>query len=335
MRVMITGGTGFVGYHTTRAFMAAGHEVCLLIRSEEKLRRLYPDQTPEFVVGDIMDEASVRQALNRCDCCIHTAAIVSVNPSDGQRVFDTNVRGTRMVVELALQERVATIIYISSVSALYHGVAEKLTVDSPPGTASSAYARSKIACEEYIRDLENRSNSVYSVYPGGIIGPDAPELNEPHEALLIFAGPLAPMLGSGGQWIDARDIARVLLLIAEKRPQQRRFPLGGHIVPWREFSRTISELTGNRPLLVQLPGFMMRWIGSLIDFARRFTSIDSPLSYEAMEFATRTPLIDNELTRQVFNFEFRDSRETFEDTLRWLHRAGHLSDKRAGKLCKS
>lgn len=230
MRVMITGGTGFVGYHTTKAFMAAGHEVCLLIRSEEKLHRLYPDQTPEFVVGDIMDESTVRLALRNCDCCIHSAAVVSVNPSDAQRVFNTNVRGTRMVVESALQESVATIIYISSVSALYHGVAENLTVNSPPGTAKSAYARSKIACEEYIRELENRSNSVYSVYPGGIIGPDAPELNEPHEALLIFTGPVAPMLGTGGQWIDARDIARVLLLIAEKRPRQRRFPLGGNTI---------------------------------------------------------------------------------------------------------
>jgi hypothetical protein len=202
------------------------------------------------------------------------------------------------------------------------------------GALMQAYARSKIACEEYIRELENRSNSVYSVYPGGIIGPDAPELNEPHQALLIFTGPVAPMLGTGNQWIDARDIARVLLLIAEKRPRQRRFPLGGNTVPWREFSQTISALTGNSPLLIQLPGFMMRWIGSLVDLVRKFTPMDTPVSYEAMEFATRTPLIDNELTRQTFDFEFRDSRETVEDTLRWLHSTGHLTDKRAGKLCE-
>jgi dihydroflavonol-4-reductase len=335
MRVMITGGTGFVGFHTAQAYMAAGHEVCLLVRSENKMRDLYGAQSPDFVVGDIMDEASVRQALHNCDCCIHAAAIVSVDPRDAQRVYETNVRGTRMVVECALLQSVSTIIYVSSVSALYHGVAENITVDSPPGSAQAAYARSKIACEVYIRELENRSSSVYSVYPGGIIGPDAPLLNEPHEAIAIFTGPIAPMLGSGGQWIDVRDIAQVLRLIAEKRPRQRRFPLGGNIVQWREFSGIISQFTGNSPVLIQLPGFMMRGIGRLIDFARRFIPIQSPISYEAMLFATCTPIIDDSLTQEVFNFQFRDSRETIEDSLRWLHQAGHISDKRAGKLCAS
>ena len=55
MRVMITGGTGFIGYHSTRALLDAGHEVRLLVRSEEKLRRLFGDDIGDFVCGDVTD----------------------------------------------------------------------------------------------------------------------------------------------------------------------------------------------------------------------------------------------------------------------------------------
>ena len=57
MKVMITGGTGFVGSHACRQLLAAGHSVVLLVRSEEKARSLYgtvPEGSPELVVGDII-----------------------------------------------------------------------------------------------------------------------------------------------------------------------------------------------------------------------------------------------------------------------------------------
>ena len=59
MRVMITGGTGFIGYHSVQALIEAGHEVNLLIRSEEKLRRMYGERVQDFVLGDVTDNCEV------------------------------------------------------------------------------------------------------------------------------------------------------------------------------------------------------------------------------------------------------------------------------------
>ena len=64
MRVMITGGTGFVGLHSARALMQAGHDVCLLVRSVDKAKKLYGDAVPDLVVGDIVDSESVAEAMS-------------------------------------------------------------------------------------------------------------------------------------------------------------------------------------------------------------------------------------------------------------------------------
>ena len=79
MRVLITGGTGFVGYHSARALLDAGHEAKLLVRSADKMRGLYGAGALDHVVGDVTDEAAVERALEGCDAVIHSPAMVSTN----------------------------------------------------------------------------------------------------------------------------------------------------------------------------------------------------------------------------------------------------------------
>ena len=94
MRVMITGGTGFIGYHTAMALLQAGHRVRLLVRDKDKLRRLYGSDITDYVLGDVTDPAAVEKALAGCDAVVHTAALVSIDQKDAERVMATNVRLT-------------------------------------------------------------------------------------------------------------------------------------------------------------------------------------------------------------------------------------------------
>ncbi len=80
MRVLVTGGTGFTGSHTTRALLAAGHHVRLLVRDPAKLKRVFaPDGAPsDFMVGDVTDETAVAEAMRGCDAVFHAAALVDL-----------------------------------------------------------------------------------------------------------------------------------------------------------------------------------------------------------------------------------------------------------------
>lgn len=333
MRVMVTGGTGFVGYHTTRALQAAGHEVSLLVRSVDKMLNLYGDDHDlSYTRGDICDAPSVRAALRGCDAMVHGAAMVSVDPRDAERVFRGNVEGTRTVMNAALDAGVGAILHVSSVTALFDPAASVLNEDSPPGKARNAYGRSKVACETMVRRLQNSGAPIYITYPGSIIGPEDPGFTEPHVGLQAFLTTLMPVLPTGNQWVDVRDVAEAHLRLLERRPRPRRYTLGGHYLPWPELAALLEQLTGRRLLKLPLGGGVMRGAGMALDLLRRGLPIpsDLPVSREAMEYATRWVPMDDTLVQNTLDFRFRPAEESLRAAIRWLHEAGHITRKQAG-----
>ena len=160
MRVMVTGGTGFIGYHTVMALLDAGLEVSLLVRNIDKMERIYgPGVIQHHTVGDIGDAASVREALEGCDGVVHVAALVSTHAADAERVYRTNLQGAHNVLGEAAEMGMQTIIHVSSVTAIYDPAASVLNEDSPPGPSPRGYGRSKVACEEYARSLQAQGAS--------------------------------------------------------------------------------------------------------------------------------------------------------------------------------
>jgi dihydroflavonol-4-reductase len=84
MRVLITGGSGFVGSHAVAALRAAGHDLRLLVRSQERARavltRLGLAHDVELVQGDVTNESAVAGALSGCDAVLHAASVYSFDP---------------------------------------------------------------------------------------------------------------------------------------------------------------------------------------------------------------------------------------------------------------
>jgi len=332
MRVMITGGTGFVGLHATRALLAAGHEVTLLVRSIDKLLDLYgEDGVVDYVRGDILDKDSVQDAVEDCAAVVHAAAMVSVDPRDAERVYRGNVQGTQNVIDAAMEAAVEAVVHVSSVTALFDPAASVLDENSPPGTARNAYGRSKVECERYARRLQDAGAPVYIVYPASVIGPDDPGLTEPHQGLQAFlTSGLLPRLPTGNQWVDVRDIAAIIARLLEQRPAQRRFTAGGHYLPWPELGRTLQAVTGRRFITPPVPGGLMRLAGNVLDLARKAVPIELPISEESMDYATRWVPMSNDLVEQALDISFCPVQDSLRAAIRWLHAAGHITARQAG-----
>jgi len=83
MRILVTGGTGFVGSHTIAALVRNGHEVKLLVRAPERivpaLELLGVKECP-YVVGDVTDSEAVERAMEGCDAVVHAASVYSLDP---------------------------------------------------------------------------------------------------------------------------------------------------------------------------------------------------------------------------------------------------------------
>ena len=332
MRVMMTGATGFVGYHTALALLAQGHELSLLVRSQSKMEQLFgPGRIRRFTRGDITDAGPVRKAIKGCDAVVHSAAMVSTRAADAAAVYRTNVDGTATVMESALTAGIERIIHVSSVTALYDPAATVLNEHSPPGTGASGYGRSKVACERYVRQLQASGNPISITYPASVIGPDDPGLTEAHTGLKTFLQQFVPLMPSGNQYVDVRDIAEVHLRLLDRVGNRGRYILGGHYVPWRELGGLLRRTTGRKPLELPLPAGLMRLAGRLGDRVGGYIKLDLPVTEEAIGYASNWVLMDSSAMERDLDFAFRPVEESFRDAIDWLHRAGHISARQAGR----
>ncbi len=334
MRVMVTGGTGFVGYHTVLALLEAGHEVSLLVRSIDKMLNLFGEGTITYYTrGDIGDCQAIERALEDCDAVIHAAAMVSTSARDAERVFRGNFEGAKNVIGMALDRGVGPVIHVSSVTALFDPQARVLDENSPPGSAENAYGRSKVACEKYVRELQDAGAPVYISYPATVIGPDDPGMTEAHVGMTTYLTAFVPRMPSGNQYVDVRDVAEVHLQLLERQPEYGRYLVGGHYLPWIELGDVLDSLTGRRIVRVPLTGAFMRLAGRALDKVRERVDLTNvPITREAMDYATRWVPMDNSRVERELDFEFRPLEESFADTVSWLYRAGHITEKQAGDL---
>jgi nucleoside-diphosphate-sugar epimerase len=335
MRVLVTGGTGFIGSHTTAAICAAGHQVRLLVRDPAKMRRVYEArgiEIDDFVVGDVTDADAVTKALEGCEALVHTAAVVALEAGRAREVLETNARGVELVVGGACERGFSSIVYVSSLGALFSPGGPPISADSPLATTRSAYARSKADGERTVRALQEAGAPIRCTYPSGVIGPDDPGLSEGNHTIRTFLKDLMLITSSGFQTVDVRDLAAAHAALLDAGVPAGRYVVSGHLLPWADVVALVDEVTGTRVRRVTVPGSVLRVLGVIGDVVKRVYSFDFPLTREVMDFATQWPgAVESPLLRNL-GLTFRPSHETYTDTIRWLHREGHVTDEQAGKL---
>ena len=153
MKVLITGGAGFIGSHLVEHLLAAGHRVCVLDNLSSGKRENLPSHAQlEFVLGDIRDPGLVLQLSVGMDAIVHLAAVASVQASvdDPTGTHETNFDGTLYLLEAARKNNVRRFLYASSAAVYGDNTRLPLAEDEAPNPLSP-YAVDKLAGEYYLR----------------------------------------------------------------------------------------------------------------------------------------------------------------------------------------
>jgi len=336
MRILVTGGTGFIGSHTVRALVAAGHDVRLLVRDEAKARRLWRD-TPrvleDLVVGSLTSGPDTVRALRECDGLVHTAAPVALaaSASEARRVARENVRAIRRLIERGLEDGIQRVVHLSSTTVFDPRGLERADETTPIVQDGDAYAASKVAAERHVRMLQDRGAPIAITYPPGVIGPDDPGLSEGVKGIQMFLKDAVMITSSGLQTVDVRDLAAVHVALVERPPKPDRFITAAEYRPWAEFAELLDQAAGVRLPRIELPGEAIRLAGRIGDQLRRFAfaSIDPMMSREASRFATQWTPFDASRTTRELGVAFRPALESLADTVRSLAERGLVEPARA------
>jgi len=337
MRVLVTGASGFVGSHAVKSLLATGHRPRLLVRDPGRAGKTLADlgvraEEAEMCPGDMLDEAAVARALDGCDAVIHAAAALGVSDRRTDLV-SVNVTGTRHVVGGAVARGLDPVIHTSTIAVFVPPAEPVITVAGPLAQPRTAYGRSKMAAERYVRGLQEDGAPVTVVYPGGVLGPAQPHLDAMPAGLAAARNGAAWPISRGGvSLLDVRDLGEALARSVEPGRGARRLLLGGHYLTWPEFADLCDALTGVRCRRIRLPGRLMISLGTLLDAAKHVHGFRYPLTRDAAELMVTLVPTDDRLALDTLGLTLRPVEESVADTLRWLAAAGHLRPSRAGRL---
>ena len=157
MKILITGGTGFIGSHLTR-FLKNKHEITIY-----DVKKPIDDDV-EFILGDITDEQKILQSFQGFDIIIHLAAAVGVGITETDPIWtlNTNILGTKNILESCKKNNIKKVILASS-SEVY-GEPKKVPIDETQTPMPiTTYGISKLACEEYLKSYAKTYGFNYSV----------------------------------------------------------------------------------------------------------------------------------------------------------------------------
>jgi len=338
MRVLVTGGTGFVGCHTVAALAERGHAVRLLVRNPARVTASlapFGIRDVETVVGDVTDAAAVERAIAGVDALVHAAALFTLDRRRDAAVMRVNVEGAERVLGAAVRAGLDPIVHVSSVSALFPPTGDRLTPDEPVKQPREPYASSKAAAERMVRGLQEQGAPLVSVYPGSVWGPCDPTLAEGIRLIMRFVSAgFIPVTPGGIPVVDVRDIAAVHAAAMVPGRGPKRYMVGGNFLSNSDLTDVLNAVTGRHLRKIWVPGSVLRGVGRVGDRLGRHLGLGIALTYEATSTLTHGVPSDDSRIVEELGVRCRPAEETLRDALRWMFEQGLVSARAVGRLAE-
>ena len=308
MTTLVTGATGFLGHHLVRLLADRGDRVRALARpgaTTGMLREL----GVEIVEGDVLDDAAVRGAAAGCDLVFHLAGVVSHERRRLPELRAVNVEATRRL--LAFVEPSARVVHVSSVAALGPAASPDRPADEeqqlPATAARLPYAATKSEGERLALEAAASGLDVVVANPGFLLGPGDLHRVSTWPVLAYLAGKLRFTTRGGLSFVDARDVARGLLTLADRGRAGERTILtaaAGNLT-WRAFFELIASVSGVRRRTVPLPAAL----------AVTAAALPGPVSPDQVRAASLWWFYTPAKAGRELGFRTRPLTETIADTI--------------------
>lgn len=249
-KVLITGGTGFLGAYIIKELVEKGYAV-RAIRRNHTVPFFIPAHIfhkVEWVEGDILDVIALKDAMDGMDAVIHAAARVSFHASERKELFKVNIEGTANVVNMALEKNIRRFVHISSVAAIGRTVnGERISEEKKwqPGKMHTFYAISKYHAEMEVWRGAAEGLNVVVLNPSTVLGYG--NWNTSSCAIFKSVYNEFPWYTTGiNGFVSVEDVARATVLLMNSSQNNERFILNGENWSFRQLLDTIADGFGKK-----------------------------------------------------------------------------------------
>lgn len=320
--VLVTGAAGHLGGALVRELLEGAGKVRALVLPGDDISSL--DGLPlQVMKGNILDRESLRLAMTGVDIVYHLAGIISIMPGKNLRMREANVAGTSQVAREARENGVRRMVYVSSIHALGRpprGTPIDEHVPFDPRNAAGEYDRTKAeASLAVLAEVEKGLDAVL-ICPTGIIGPYCPHGGSPmnNQIRRWMKNGAHVVIDGHFDFVDVRDVARAMVLAAEKGRPGETYIIRGARVSVAELLGTVRTLTGRAGLNLAVPFPLALAAATLVTWHAKLWRVTVSFTRYALETLASNSVICGEKAWRDLGYAPRPFTETVRDTIAWL-----------------
>ena len=323
--ILVTGATGFVGNHVARYLATRGERLRLLVRPSSDLETLRPLDA-ETCVGDLRDQDALRAAVQGCREVFHVAAEYALWTPDPQRLYASNVDGTRNLLAAAREAAVERFVHTSSVGTIAPRTdGAPVTERSRSTLAQMAghYKRSKFLAEQVALEYARDGFPVVIVNPTAPVGEGDFKPTPTGKIVLDFLrGRMPAYVDTGLNLVDVRDVARGHWLAAERGEPGQRYLLGAENLTLRQILECLAEASGQPAPRLRLP-YAAAWLAGAASSAwSGLTGRPPPVPMDGVRMARRPMFADCAKARSQLGFEPAPVADALARAVGWFRDRG-------------
>lgn len=270
MRVVVTGGAGFIGRAVVARLADRGDDVVALVRDTSKAAHLKGNRV-SLVVSDLTSVPAMTAQMRDADAVIHAAGQyrVGIKPAERPNMWEANVGATQRVLDAAIAAQVPRIVYVSTVGIFgdTHGVVVDETYERDLAAGFlSCYDETKYRAHEEARRRVAAGAPIIFVQPSQVYGPNdhsltSAQIEQAYHGKLGFAA----LTNSGAAWVHVEDLSAGIVAALDKGQVGEAYILAGECTSLQEAIHRAARLGGHRSPRVTLPTGLLRLVAPVND----------------------------------------------------------------------
>jgi len=325
-KTFVTGATGFIGASIVRELLKDGREVRALVREGSDTSNL-AGLDIELWRGDLLDRDSLRHGLKGCSALYHAAADYRLWTRDPQQMYRINVEGTRAVLDAALENGLARVVYTSSVGTLGNpGDGTPGAEDTPVALADMVghYKKSKFLAEREAERFVSRGLDLVIVNPSTPVGPLDIKPTPTGKIIVDFLNRKMPAyLDTGLNIIAVEDCARGHILAEQKGRGGEKYILGNTNLTLRDIFGLLEEITGLAAPRVRLPYTPILLAAYVNEGIARITGKEPLIPLAGVQMAAKFMFFDSAKAVRELGLPQTPVKDALERAVEWFRDNGY------------